>query len=481
MSENYTTGFDHQLQSSLHNIKHTLTTKIPYYLESTRQVVQLVSSDTDIASYNVLDCSVTPLKSPRNEITATYRAQLEIEENRRRADSEESRKIVTKENVIVKMMINPDVGDMQDSKHLFYAESKMFSDIIPLLLSTSAFNAVDYDRQSSSSNISKALSLFPKCYYNSRKPKDSVIVLEDIQTSGYRFGGSTSMIMDYDHIVLALQGLARYHALSYAMKRKDPQGFYRLVVHKMRKGKKFCTDKKDTEQMYAHAYFQALQFAALQPLEIFVTRNANADLKYNAGVERLNKLLEDTVGLISKCLIPKEPLSVLCHGNFNMKCMLFRYDSNKKPIEVKFTDFQNVHYASPAIDLSFFLFLNVSPELRKKHMDDFFSTYHRTLLSALCEFLDCPQEELLSDFSMKAFKEEFSNNALYGYILAAGYLVSSTRGLKINKVFEMFNNGVPSREEMDKYIMENIKLEDEDVIYRLVALITELIDAGYFS
>jgi hypothetical protein len=484
MSNDDAIGLDHQPETTLENIRQFLITKIPSYIESRRRAFQLEFSDTDTVSYKVLDCHVTLLWSSNTLRTLTsdvYRAEIEIEENKIKVSGEEIQKLVKKEKLIVKKFAgNPGVRDIQDSNHQFYVESKMLSDILPLLHSTLACTSGDCDFVSSSSNLRKAYSLFPKCFYTSRKCKDSVIVLEDLENSGYRIGGNNSLLMDFEHIGLALEGLARFHALSYAMKKKNPQVFYSQVVQKLKKGKKFSSEDKARELMYAHAYFQSLQFAALQPLEIFAVEHLNDGEKYNSGVERLNTLLEDTVGLIRNLLIPKEPLAVLCHGNFNMKNILCRYDSSNNPLTVKFTDFRNVHYASPAIDLSLFLFLNASPELRARNWVDMFSVYHQTLLKAISEFLECSEEELLPEYSIGAFKEEFSKHAIYGYIVTAGCVTSAlSNRVKIHKMFEMFSNGFSSRENVDKCIKENLKLEGEEVTLRLVSLIKELVDEGY--
>lgn len=484
MSQDDITGLDHQPEGTLENIRQVLIRKIPSYIESRRRAFQIESSDIDTVSYKVLDCHVTLLWSS-NTVRALnsdiYRAEIEIEENKVKVNGEENEKLIRKESLIVKKYaVNSGVRDMQDSSHLFYVESKMLNDIIPLFHSTFSRISGDSDSGSSSSNLHKAYSLFPKCYYTSRKCKDSLIVLEDLENSGYRIGGNSSLLMDFDHIVLALEGLARFHALSYAMKKKDPQGFYSRVVQKLKKGKKLCAEDRAKELMYAHAYFQSLQFAALQPLEIFAMEHLNGDEKYDSCVERLNTLLEDTVGLIRNLLIPKEPLSVLCHGNFNMKNILFLYDSSNKPVAVKLTDFRNVHYASPAIDLSLFLFLNASSELRARNWVDFFSIYHQTLLKAISEFLECPEEELLPEYNIGAFKEEFSKHAIYGYVVTAGCVTSAlSKRVKIHKMFEMFSNGFSSRENVDKCIKENLKLEGEEVTSRLVCLIKELVEEGY--
>jgi len=485
MSNTAVIELEHQLEPTLENIREILATKIPTYIGSRRRGLRSGSFDSDIVSYKILGCQVTSLgssNSARSFATDTYRAEIVVEENRTKVSGENIRSITRKERLMVKRITgNETVRDVHDCKHLFYVESKMLSDVVPLLLSSPTLVAGDTDCQYPCSNLCKAYSLFPTCYFTSRKRNESLIVLEDFRDSEYRFGGNNSLLLDFDHIVLGLERLAIFHALSYALKKRDPQTFYSCVVHKLKNGKKFCAEDKANELVYAHAYLQCLQCAALQPLELFTTKFLDGDQKYISGVRRLNVLLEDTVGLIRKFLIPKEPLAVLCHGNFNMRNILYRYDGNNKPIAVKFIELQDVHYASPAIDLTVFLFLSASPELRAESLDDFICIYHQSLLKAMSEFLDCPEEDLLPEYGVDAFKEEFSRHAVYGYILTAAYVTSAvSTPVKIAKVFEMIDEGVPSREDIDECIRDNLKLEGEEVTYRLVYLIKELVDKGYF-
>lgn len=333
-------GLDHQLEPTLENIREIPSNQIPTYIGSRRGGLRSGSFDSDIVSYKILGCRVTSLgssNSARSFTADTYRAEIVVEENRTKVSGENICKIMRKESLKVKRIVGYEsVGDVHDCKHLFYVESKMLSDIVPLLLSSPALADGDSYCQYPSSNLCKAYSLFPTCYFTSRKRNDSPIVLEDFQESEYRFGGNNSLLLDFDHIVLGLESLAIFHALSYALKKRDPQSFYSCVVHKLKSGNKFCPEDKANELVYAHAY---LQCAALQPLELFATKFLDGEQKYISGVRRLNVLLKDTVGLFRKLLIPKEPLAVLCHGNFNMRNALYRYDANNKPNEVKFIDF----------------------------------------------------------------------------------------------------------------------------------------------
>jgi hypothetical protein len=72
-------------------------------------------------------------------------------------------------------------------------------------------------------------------------------MIEDFKYSEYRFGGNNSLLLDYDYIVLGLESLARFRALSYALKKSDPQSYYSCVVHKVKSGTKFCAEDKFNE------------------------------------------------------------------------------------------------------------------------------------------------------------------------------------------------------------------------------------------
>jgi len=118
---------------------------------------------------------------------------------------------------------------------------------------------------------------------------------------------------------------------------------------------------------------------------------------------------------------PKEPLAVLCHGDFCRNNILFRYDSGK-PCDAVLCDFQNVKYASPSIDLSLFVYMNTSSELRNQHWDDLFGEYYATLSRTLACILGCSVEELLPDYGLDEFQKDFVAHGFYGYMICSYFL-----------------------------------------------------------
>jgi hypothetical protein len=58
--------------------------------------------------------------------------------------------------------------------------------------------------------------------------ENDFIVLEDLSPTGYVTADRTKGL-DFDHCVAVLQTLGRFHALSFAMKDQDPEGFKTVV------------------------------------------------------------------------------------------------------------------------------------------------------------------------------------------------------------------------------------------------------------
>jgi hypothetical protein len=223
-------------------------------------------------------------------------------------------------------------------------------------------------------------------------------------------------------------------------------------------------------------YPRVLRCTTMLLLNKFEEKQLNVDGLYTEKINWLMERIDNCSELLSELLSPDEPLAVLCHGDFNRNNMLFRYDSNNRPSGVKFFDFQNPYYASPAIDFSFFMFVNASPELWANCWDDMFSIYHRTLLDAISEFLNCPQKALHPEFSLETFKRQFSKYCLYGFMLATSFIIAQATEPDRVKAFDLFNDGVPSMEEMESFTKENVELAKDEVIDRVLSLTQELLN-----
>ena len=461
---------DFELEHKLKLIRETMLAEVPSYLATVTGTQNKHHSKEDKPAYRVLECYVKladRFQLGFHAASVMYDAVINLEDNK-------NQKL---HNVIVKTM--PDSAVMrklQNSPDLFFNESKAYSEIIPLLLQTCAMSSGgDLNVERPSRHLLAACDLFPKCYCVAGDSGNAMIVLQNLRIFGYKIGGDKFMLMDYEHIVVALEGLARFHALSYGTKKKDYRSFEERVVAQIRDGRRFVK-KQTTSDAITEGYQRNVALITMMLFDKFNEKQREEGGLYMEKLERVRRRVEDGPELIRELLVPDEPLAVLCHGDFNRNNIMFRYDSDNKPCDVKFIDFQTPFYASPAIDLSFFLFVNASPELWATRWNDMFSVYHRTLLDALSEFLNCSQETLQPEFSREAFECQFSKYLLYGYLLATSFIVVHAQDPDKLKVFELCNSGIPTLEELFKIMQEVLKLVGAEVFDRVLPLTKEMLD-----
>jgi hypothetical protein len=159
-----------------------------------------------------------------------------------------------------------------------------------------------------------------------------------------------------------------------------------------------------------------------------------------AVLDRLKNRLEHASQHVVYLMQPKEPLAVLCHGDFCRNNILFRYDSGK-PCDAVLFDLQQVKYASPAIDLSVFMYLNTSSELRNQHWDDLFGEYHANLTRTLACILGCSVEELSPDYGLDEFQKDFVAHGFYGYMVCSYFLGETSVGREDQVDFSVMTRG----------------------------------------
>jgi len=124
----------------------------------------------------------------------------------------------------------------------------------------------------------------------------------------------------------------------------------------------------------------------------------------NEHLRRIKVLIGDGNNSLRRVLVPQEPFSVVCHGDFNRNNVLFRYDESGLPADVLLFDFGTSRYGSPALDLSFFLYMNTTQNLRKSRLDDLLNAYCLTLAESVPSGVRVPNRaELDSEMSKCAF------------------------------------------------------------------------------
>ncbi|XP_060871621.1 uncharacterized protein LOC132945847 [Metopolophium dirhodum] len=231
-----------------------------------------------------------------------------------------------------------------------------------------------------------------------------LIVLENVNPLGYRLSKERPFL-DYDHLLIALRALAKFHGLSYTAKYKDPDRFQKITM-----------DIRDTQFDVDGKWLfknNALSRFGKRGVDQLLERSGDL-YRDNEHLRRFNVLIGDGNNSLRRAMIPREPFSVVCHGDFNRNNVLFRYDEAGHPVDVLLFDFGMPRYGSPALDLSFFFYMNTRQNLRESRWDDLLNAYCLTLAESVPSGVRVPNRAELNS--------EMATFSYYGFANASFFL-----------------------------------------------------------
>lgn len=161
-----------------------------------------------------------------------------------------------------------------------------------------------------------------------------------------------------------MQGLAKFHAISFALKDQQPNKFNELTSNLS----EVFIMRSNTALQIALNYQSKLVFKA-------VAEDSHLLAKITEFYKK--QAIDTAVDCID--LEATGSASVITYGDVWQNNILFKYDSSGKPIETSFVDWQAVRHASPIIDIAFFIFCCTTKEVRDIHYNEFIRTYHQSL------------------------------------------------------------------------------------------------------
>ncbi|XP_017768392.1 PREDICTED: uncharacterized protein LOC108556695 isoform X2 [Nicrophorus vespilloides] len=197
----------------------------------------------------------------------------------------------------------------------------------------------------------------PRCFY----ADPTMLVLEDLSVLGYK---TVDIVEPFtvQHVESTLCALAKLHSASMIMEENDYESLEALSV--------FTNDV-----VYNHgdvsnpAKYQKLNI----DLAIAVFKElGDSDENYSV-LEKLNRLKDICFDLQKKLVCTKRPYRVINHGDAWFNNIML------KDGKAMLLDLQIMRFTSPAVDLSYFLYVNLKPSMRRENLDRFLDVYLENL------------------------------------------------------------------------------------------------------
>ncbi|XP_053695472.1 uncharacterized protein LOC128742996 [Sabethes cyaneus] len=367
---------------------------------------EVLAKNADLKNSKVVKCTLTAPESLDGFMATIYSLDVIA----RASDAESLHKL----KLLVKVM----KGDESFRRHslgliLFPNEINVYGNIIPafreLILNSKA--AIDTD------------TWCPRVFFAEQgnfasysDQFETILVMQNVQELGYSSG--PRLDLDEAHLTLMARNIAQFHACSYAMRILNADRLKQLVdtiipLNFIKDGE-VCFKSYDIVFKYTQA--RLYDYLDSNP-NVFTNDEARAD------IARLrSKYRGEPSKLMQRCIQQNDVYSVILHGDFNRNNVLFKYDG-LTPVDVVMIDFQENRFGSPAVDLSFFMYMNINDESREKLWDKILRVYYDELFTCIVEITGLPaDDDRLKQYSYEKIMQHLSNYFVYGAMIAVKFL-----------------------------------------------------------
>jgi Ecdysteroid kinase-like family len=210
--------------------------------------------------------------------------------------------------LIVKMP--PDSQERREqfkSIPIFEREALFYEKIFPLF--------VEFQRERGITEETDGFFAAPRCYkiIADAEHQNYAMILEDLKITGYQLFDKHKVI-DYDHVTLLVQKLARMHALSFAIRDQEPELF--AEMHSLK------------DVMIEHMIDTTSQFEKMMQMGVDRAIKTLDPVADEEKIEKLTKLRNEIIKTLEFCASHEEaePFGVLLHGDCWNNNMMYAYD-----------------------------------------------------------------------------------------------------------------------------------------------------------
>ncbi|KAK7872610.1 hypothetical protein R5R35_001946 [Gryllus longicercus] len=239
----------------------------------------------------------------------------------------------------------------------------------------------------------------PRCFPTARP---DTLVLEDLSTHGFKMADRRNLL-DLPHCSLVLRRLARLHATSFAYSAHDRAFLARFE-----------------DDIYNDGNREIMR-RFLEPQMECLVEVANTWPNFERIAKKIRKTIPRAVDkLISVCRKQDSDWKVLNHGDCWINNIMFKYSEKTGEVaDLRFIDFQITRFASPALDITYFMYTSPQSDVRARHMD-------RLLMEYCDEFRKTVRSLGYAGrvFSLKELRDEMRRVLFFGFTTSVGTLAT---------------------------------------------------------
>lgn len=305
---------------------------------------------------------------------------------------------------------------------------------------------------------------------------ETILAMENLKPAGFRMGPKIDL--DEPHLRLMIKNIATYHSLSYAMRIRNDGKLEELAS----KLASFSFLSPSGEELGS---YKRLLTVGMERFFNLIENNPKYQYSesFVANAKRLKeKHFEKPMVLMESFLKKDDVFSIILHGDYVRNNVLFQYDEAEgfeNPKAIKMYDFQEIRYATPTIDIAFFMYMNIHSSVREKLWMPLLHLYHDTLIASLTDILKCKSSDiLLTPYSFDNFMDHFAKHAFYGCMICLHYVpwiaCPEDECQQIAHWFETDMNG----EEFHKITQ---LCGGDEVDQRIVSIVKHASDQGYMD
>ncbi|XP_055639006.1 uncharacterized protein LOC129777007 [Toxorhynchites rutilus septentrionalis] len=195
----------------------------------------------------------------------------------------------------------------------------------------------------------------------------NLLVLEDLSEKGYK-QPDRKQRLDMSHCKLLIRKLAKFHAATAVLGRKNPELF------KLHTTSAFLDVANQLRLYYLNSIAECISLA-----------KTTTELKQYENFLRTfgENVIERECAVFSQ---DNEEFPVLNHGDLWLNNVLWKYDSEGNVEDVLLIDYQECFYGSPGIDLNHFLYTSANNDVQSTGFEELIQIYVDELQSALLLF-----------------------------------------------------------------------------------------------